>query len=125
MKNYLIHNQFIVTLDVDKNLFKRLRLLAQTSVNVVEINTSDIALLQTIMTEFKQLHIGVGNITNIQQLEACYQAGVSFASSLGFSHNLAKTALVYSMEYLPGISTMSDAMQLMDIGYTQAKNYPA
>ncbi|OGV33233.1 MAG: multidrug DMT transporter permease [Legionellales bacterium RIFCSPHIGHO2_12_FULL_35_11] len=125
MEDNVISSQFIITLDVDKSLFERLQLLVRAGFNVVEINTTDTDLLMAVISKFDTLRVGIGNITDVQQLENCYQAGAHFASSLGFSPNLAKTALVYSINYLPGIGTVSEAMQVMELGYDQARPYPA
>lgn len=119
-------NQFIIiTLDVDALLFDRLKHIANAGFSVVEINSSEQAILKKVLHDFPNLRIGAGNIITIQQLEDCYQAGVHFASSPGFVPAIAQTAAVYGMNYLPGIATVSEAMQVMALGYHQARPYPA
>ena len=71
------------------------------------------------------MRIGAGNIISTQQLEDCYNAGVHFVSSPGFLPSIAQTAAIYSINYLPGIATISEAMQVMALGYHQARPYPA
>lgn len=115
----------IVTLDVDALLFNRLKQIAQAGFSIAEINTADQGLLKTILLEFPSLRIGAGNIINTQQLENCYQAGVHFISSPGFLPGIAQTASIYSINYLPGIATISEAMQVMALGCHQARPYPA
>lgn len=127
MKNekFLSNKSIIVTIDVDDFLFDRLKQIVRAGFHTVEINTSETALLQQIINEFPKLCIGSGNIISTQQLENAYQAGVHFASSPGFLPAITQTALIYSMDYLPGIATLSEAMQVMALGCVQARPYPA
>lgn len=126
MTDKLFGNQsIIVTLDVDALLFDRLKQIAQAGFSVAEINTSDEGLLRKILQEFPSLRIGAGNIINTQQLENCYQAGAHFVTSPGFLPAIAQTAAIYSINYLPGIATLSEAMQVMALGFHQARPYPA
>ncbi|MFC3908439.1 multidrug DMT transporter permease [Legionella dresdenensis] len=126
MTDKLFNNQsVIVTLDVDALLFERLRQVAQAGFSIAEINTCDEGLLKRLVQEFPALRIGAGNIINTQQLENCYHAGVHFVSSPGFLPAIAQTAAVYSINYLPGVATISEAMQAMELGCHQARPYPA
>ena len=121
---FISNESTIVTIDVDASLFERLKQIVQAGFKTVEINSTDISLLQKITKEFAELRIGAGNIISTQQLEDAYQAGVHFASSPGFLPAIAQTASIYSMNYLPGIATISEAMQIMALGYQQARPYP-
>lgn len=115
----------IVSLDVDALLFNRLKQIAQAGFSVAEINTTDQGLLKTILQEFPSLRIGAGNVINTQQLENCYHAGAHFVSSPGYLPAIAQTAAIYAINYLPGIATVSEAMQVMALGCHQARPYPA
>lgn len=122
----LFGNQsIIVTLDVDAFLFERLKQIDSAGFSVVEINTCEQTLLKKILHDFPSLRIGAGNVISTQQLEDCYQAGVHFASSPGFLPAIAQTAAIYSMNYLPGVATISEAMHVVSLGYHQARPYPA
>ncbi|MBA2651994.1 MAG: multidrug DMT transporter permease, partial [Tatlockia sp.] len=126
MSDKLFGNQLIiVTLDVDALLFERLEQIVQAGFSVVEINCSEQELLKKILNDFPALRVGAGNIISTQQLEQCFQAGVHFVSSPGFLPAIAQTAAIYSINYLPGIATMSEAMQVMALGCHQARPYPA
>ncbi|WP_419421168.1 multidrug DMT transporter permease [Legionella sp. D16C41] len=126
MTDKLFNTQtIIVTLDVDALLFNRLQQVAQAGFSAVEINTHDETLLKSILQQFPKLRIGASNITDTQQLENCYQAGVHFASSPGFLPAIAQTAAIYSINYLPGVATISEAMQVMALGYHQVRPYPS
>ncbi|WP_028389583.1 multidrug DMT transporter permease [Legionella fairfieldensis] len=126
MTDKLFGNQsIIVTLDVDALLFDRLRQITHAGFSVIEINCNEQGLLKKILQDFPALRVGAGNIINTQQLEDCYNAGVHFVSSPGFLPSIAQTASIYSINYLPGIATISEAMQVMALGYHQARPYPA
>lgn len=122
----LLGNQsVIISLDVDDYLYDKLDQVNRAGFNLVEINSADAVLLNNIMTKYPELKIGAGGIVEMEQLESSYQVGVHFASSPGFLSTLAQTAMIYSMNYLPSIATLSEAMTAVSIGYQQVRVYPA
>lgn len=122
----LLGNQsIIISLDVDNFLFERLAQIAHAGFSLVEINSTETQLLQQAITQFPSIKIGAAGITEVQQLEYCYHAGVHFATSPGFLPSIAQTATVYSMNYLPGIATISEAMAAMSVGYVHVRPFPA
>lgn len=126
MSDKLFSNQSIIfILDVDALLFNRLQQIVDNDYAIVEINSHDPGLLSTIVKQFPSLRVGAGNVTMVDQLEKCYETGVHFVSSPGFLPAIAQTAAVYAINYLPGVATPSEAMQVMSYGYHQARPYPA
>ena len=122
----LIDNQsHIITLDVDEYLFDKLRQISQAGYVVVEINSPDEQLLAAALQTFPNLKIGAGNIVNVHQLEAYYLAGAHFITSPGFIPALAQTANIYSIQYLPGVATLSEAMHAMSFECFHVRPYPA
>jgi len=115
----------IVTLDVDTFLFDKLERIAQAGFTVVEINSAEPALLQNALYDFPSLNIGAGNIINSQQLDDCYQAGAHFVTSPGYLAALAQTAAIYSINYIPSIATISEAMQASAMGCQHIRVFPA
>lgn len=115
----------IITLDVDAFFFEKLKQIVQEGFYVVEINSHDPVVLKKALIEFPMLRIGAGNIINTQQLEDCYQAGVHFATSPGFLPEIAQTAAVYSLNYLPGVATPSEAMHALALGCQHVRPFPA
>ena len=115
----------IITLDVDALLFDKLQHIAESGFSVVEINCVEQRLLKNALHKFPMLRIGAGNVVNTQQLEDCYQAGVHFITSPGFLPAIAQTASIYSINYLPGVATISEAMQAMSLGCHQVRPFPA
>lgn len=122
----LIDDQsIIIALDVDALLYDKLKQVIQAGFSVVEINSSDPSLLSGVLREFPSLKVGAGNIMDTQQLELCHQAGVHFITSPGFTPAIAQTATLYSINYLPGIATISEAMQAMYLGLHYLRPFPA
>ncbi|WP_133127124.1 bifunctional 4-hydroxy-2-oxoglutarate aldolase/2-dehydro-3-deoxy-phosphogluconate aldolase [Legionella nagasakiensis] len=119
------NQSIIITLDVDGLLYDKLRHITEAGFSVVEINSVDSALLTTVLHDFPNLRIGAGNIIDTQQLENCHQAGVDFVTSPGFMPAIAQTANVYSINYLPGVATLSEAMHAMSLGCHHVRPYPA
>ncbi|TAL62574.1 MAG: multidrug DMT transporter permease [Legionella sp.] len=122
----LLGNQsVIISLDVDKDLYDKLDQIAEAGFNVVEINATDTKTLSKVINQYPNLKIGAAGIIETQQLENCYQVGVHFASSPGFLTSIAQTAMIYTMNYLPGVATLSEAMAAASIGYQQVRPFPA
>ncbi len=118
-------NSIIISLDVDALLLDKLAEIAKAKFTMVEINSSDPIILEKAIKDFPSLQIGAGNIVNSQQLENCCKARVRFISSPGFLATLAQTAEIYSVKYLPGISTISEGMQALAIDCHNVKVHPA
>ncbi len=115
----------IMTFDVDAFLFDKLKHVVQAGFSMVEINASELALFKKVLTDFPSLRVGAGNVTNSQQLEDCHQAGVHFVTSPGFLPTLAQTASMFSMNYLPSVATVSEAMAAMELGCHHVRVLPA
>lgn len=115
----------IITLDVDTFFFDKLKQIAQAGFSVVEINSLDTKILKQALNKFPMLRIGAGNVITTQQLEDCYLAGVHFATSPGFLPEIAQTAAIYSINYLPGVATPSEAMHAMALGCQHVRPFPA
>lgn len=126
MMDKLIETQsIIITLDVDAFLFDKLQQIVQNGFSVVEINCVDQAIIAQVLNHFPMLRVGAGNIVNTEQLEICYQAGVHFVTSPGFLPAIAQTAAIYSINYFPGVATMSEAMQAIAVGCHHVRPFPA
>lgn len=122
--NLLNNNSIFLSLDVDALLFEKLEEISTTKFTMVEINSSDSAILEKAIENFPNLHIGAGNVVNSQQLENCCKARVRFITSPGFLPTLAQTAEIYAVKYIPGISTISEGMQALAIDCHNVKVYP-
>lgn len=125
MDKLLDAQSIIITLDVDTLLFEKLKKIADAGFSVVEINCIEPTLLRQVLHDFPMLRIGAGNIITVEQLDICHAAGVHFITSPGFLPALAQTAAVYSILYLPGIATLSEAMHAMALDCHHVRPFPA
>lgn len=71
------------------------------------------------------LVVGVGTVTNPEELAAAAAAGAQFAISPGITDELLTAAKASSMPLIPGIATISELMQAKALGYTHFKFFPA
>jgi len=69
--------------------------------------------------------VGAGTVLSKGQLVAAARAGARFIVSPGVNADLMKAAEDSPVPFLPGAATASEAMQLMDSGYTIQKFFPA
>jgi 2-dehydro-3-deoxyphosphogluconate aldolase/(4S)-4-hydroxy-2-oxoglutarate aldolase len=125
LDNLLGNQTIIISLDVDNLLSERLQQIADAGFSLVEINSADPQLLMRAISQYPSIKIGAGGIVDLQQLEQCYQAGVHFVTSPGFLPSLAQTATVYSINYIPGVATISEAMAARSFGYKYVRPFPA
>lgn len=125
LENLISAQPIIITLDVDAVLFDQLQRVVDAGFSMVELNGIDMPLLRQVMDHFPLLRVGSGNITTAQQLEDCYHAKAHFVTSPGFLPELVQTAAIYSINYLPGIATFSEAMQAQAMGCQQIRPFPA
>lgn len=69
--------------------------------------------------------VGTGTVTNMPTLQASMEAGADFMVSPGVTNSLLRAAVAEGVNLLPGASTPSEAMQLLEEGYTCQKFFPA
>ena len=81
--------------------------------------------IRAIIAEVEGAVVGVGTITKPEQIESCARMGATFLVSPGTSPALARAAAESPIAFLPGIATASEAMTLMDYGFTALKFFPA
>jgi len=84
------------------------------------------------LTAIKQLKhalpnaiIGAGTVITPEQYEACVEAGADFIVSPGFTAELLHHGSQSTVPLLPGVASVSEAMQGMALGYRRFKLFPA
>ncbi len=121
----IVNQSVIVSLDVDNLLPERVEQIKDAGFTTIEINSTNPKILSQTIKQYPNLKIGASGIIDTQQLENCYSAGVHFASSPGFLPAIVQTANVYSMNYMPGVATLSEAMAALSLGIHQIRPLPA
>lgn len=97
-------------------------------IKVLEITLRTAAAIDAISLLAKEVPeavIGAGTVLNPQDLEKVRDAGATFAISPGCTDRLLKSAKELNFPLIPGVSTGSEVMQGMDLGYTHFKLFPA
>jgi 2-dehydro-3-deoxyphosphogluconate aldolase/(4S)-4-hydroxy-2-oxoglutarate aldolase len=81
--------------------------------------------IRAIAAEVDGVEVGAGTVLNAADLYAAERAGARFAVSPGHSPALLDAADDSDLPYLPGASTASEAMTLLERGYRWQKFFPA
>ena len=81
--------------------------------------------IEIIANKFPELKVGAGTILNTTDLKNVKDAGASFAVSPGSTYELAKMAVDINFPFLPGVSSSSEIMNLLNLGYKCFKFFPA
>jgi len=78
-----------------------------------------------IKLEFPQAIIGIGTVTNVEQIADIQSLGISFAVSPGINTSLINAAKEAGIPYLPAVATPSDILIAREHYVTELKFYPA
>ena len=104
------------------------RALVAGGLKVIEITLrtpAATAAIEAIAGEVEGAIIGAGTVLSKGQLVASARAGAQFIVSPGINDDLLKAADDSPVPWMPGSATPSEAMRLMDEGYTIQKFFPA
>ena len=69
--------------------------------------------------------VGAGTVLTPQDVEAAKAAGAKFAVSPGATDHLLDAVEAHDLPLLPGAATATEAMQLLERGYSVQKFFPA
>ena len=97
-------------------------------INVLEITLRTAAAIDAISLLAKEVPsaiVGAGTVLNPTDLAKVRDAGASFAISPGCTDSLLKSAKDIDFPLIPGVSTGSEIMNGLDLGYTHFKLFPA
>lgn len=97
-------------------------------INVLEITLRTAAAIDAISLLAKEVPtavVGAGTVLNPDDLARVRDAGASFAISPGCTDSLLKSAKEFNFPLIPGVSTGSEIMNGLDLGYTHFKLFPA
>jgi 2-dehydro-3-deoxyphosphogluconate aldolase / (4S)-4-hydroxy-2-oxoglutarate aldolase len=97
-------------------------------VEVLEITLrTEVAIeaIRMIAEEVPEAIVGAGTVTTSFDLQAVENAGAVFAISPGLTKTLLRDANQGSITLIPGISTASELMLGMEMGFSEFKFFPA
>ncbi len=97
-------------------------------IKVLEVTLrSDVAIeaIRQISQQVPEAIVGAGTVASAEDLQAVTEAGGVFAISPGLTPKLLTAANEGPIALIPGISTASELMFGMEMGYTEFKFFPA
>ena len=69
--------------------------------------------------------VAAGTVLNASQVQDVQSAGAKFIVSPGYTEQLATAASAADLPLLPGAATASEVMQMMELGFSMLKFFPA
>ena len=118
----------VVTIDDANDAEPLARVLLASGINTVEITLrTDAALdaIKAIAQTAPEMIVGAGTVLTFKDLDAAIKAGARYALAPGGTPKLMKAARESPIPFIPGVSTASEIMRGLDIGYTHFKFFPA
>lgn len=104
------------------------RALVRGGLPVIEITLRTapaLDVLHAIASEVEGAVVGAGTVLSGDQFDKAKRAGARFAVSPGCTPNLALAASTSGLPFLPGVQTVSEAMELAEQGFRLLKFFPA
>ncbi|MGL2358298.1 bifunctional 4-hydroxy-2-oxoglutarate aldolase/2-dehydro-3-deoxy-phosphogluconate aldolase [Helicobacter pylori] len=102
--------------------------LIEGGIPIIEVTLRSSCALEAIELIAKnvpKMHVGAGTILNLTQLEQAQNRGAEFLISPGLTITLLEHAKKKNMPLIPGVSSSSEVMQALELGYSALKFFPA
>lgn len=96
-----------------------------TAIEVTVRTPNALKAIEAIARNVPECTLGVGSILNDAQLKQARDAGGHFGVSPGTSPELLRAITNGDWPFLPGASTVSEALTLRDAGFLEQKLFPA
>ena len=84
-----------------------------------------LACVERIAAEVPDILLGVGTVVARAQAKDAVSAGAQFLVSPGTTDDLAAAMQETGLPHLPGASTVSEVLRLLELGYSEMKLFPA
>ena len=118
----------VLIINTIDNLENLMSSLIEGNLNNIEITlrtSCALKAIEIVANKFPEIKVGAGTVLNTTDLKNVKDAGASFAVSPGSTYELAKMAVDINFPFLPGVSSSSQIMNLLDLGYKHFKFFPA
>ncbi|GAA7636334.1 bifunctional 4-hydroxy-2-oxoglutarate aldolase/2-dehydro-3-deoxy-phosphogluconate aldolase [Helicobacter pylori] len=102
--------------------------LIEGGIPIIEVTLRSSCALEAIELIAKnvpKMRVGAGTILNPTQLEQAQNRGAEFLISPGLTIKLLEHAKKKDMPLIPGVSSSSEVMQALELGYSTLKFFPA
>lgn len=104
------------------------RALVEGGLPVIELTLrTPVALeaVHTIATQVPQIRVGAGTVVSPGQAKQAVDAGAQFLVSPGCTPTLLAAMSESGVPFLPGTATVSEALAVLEAGFTEMKFFPA
>lgn len=118
----------VIVVDNAEDILPIGKALSENGLPVAEITFRTAAAAPAIAllrSEYPEMLIGAGTITNEEQLIEAKKAGVDFVVSAGLNPTTVKAAQKLDLDIIPGVNNPSLIEQAMELGLTTVKFFPA
>jgi 2-dehydro-3-deoxyphosphogluconate aldolase / (4S)-4-hydroxy-2-oxoglutarate aldolase len=118
----------VVVLDDAADAIPVARALLAGGIRVIELTLRTPAALDAIRrvsAEVADIVVGAGTVTTADQAKQAADAGASFLVTPGCTEQVLAACFDTGLPFLPGASTISEAMRLAEQGLTALKFFPA
>ncbi|GAA8939519.1 bifunctional 4-hydroxy-2-oxoglutarate aldolase/2-dehydro-3-deoxy-phosphogluconate aldolase [Helicobacter pylori] len=118
----------VVVIENIKDAVPLAQSLVEGGIHIIEVTLRSSCALEAIELIAKnvpKMHVGVGTILNPTQLEQAQNRGAEFLISPGLTIKLLEHAKKKDMPLIPGVSSSSEVMQALELGYSALKFFPA
>ncbi|BAW58236.1 bifunctional 4-hydroxy-2-oxoglutarate aldolase/2-dehydro-3-deoxy-phosphogluconate aldolase [Helicobacter pylori] len=118
----------VVVIEDIKDAVPLAQSLIEGGIQIIEVTLrSNCALeaIELIAKNVPKMRVGAGTILNPTQLEQAQNRGAEFLISPGLTIKLLEHAKKKDMPLIPGVSSSSEVMQALELGYNALKFFPA
>ncbi|GAA8603884.1 bifunctional 4-hydroxy-2-oxoglutarate aldolase/2-dehydro-3-deoxy-phosphogluconate aldolase [Helicobacter pylori] len=118
----------VVAIENIKDAVPLAQSLIEGGIHIIEVTLRSSCALEAIELIAKnvpKMRVGVGTILNPTQLEQAQNRGAEFLISPGLTIKLLEYAKKKDMPLIPGVSSSSEVMQALELGYSALKFFPA
>ncbi|GAA9978446.1 bifunctional 4-hydroxy-2-oxoglutarate aldolase/2-dehydro-3-deoxy-phosphogluconate aldolase [Helicobacter pylori] len=118
----------VVVIEDIKDAVPLAQSLVEGGIHIIEVTLRSSCALEAIELIAKnvpKMRVGVGTILNPTQLEQAQNRGAEFLISPGLTIKLLEYAKKKDMPLIPGVSSSSEVMQALELGYNALKFFPA
>ncbi len=118
----------VVVIEDIKDAVPLAQSLIEGGIPIIEVTLRSSCALEAIELIAKnvpKMRVGAGTILNLTQLEQAQNRGAEFLISPGLTIKLLEHAKKKDMPLIPGVSSSSEVMQALELGYSALKFFPA
>ncbi len=118
----------VVVIENIKDAVPLAQSLVEGGIPIIEVTLRSSCALEAIELIAKnvpKMRVGAGTILNPTQLEQAQNRGAEFLISPGLTIKLLEHAKKKDMPLIPGVSSSSEVMQALELGYNALKFFPA